>query len=142
MAQAPVRSVAPNLPVPPREYNAGYVDDLLRTLRLYFAKVDQRDPVVQASVTVTALNAAANVIGVDQAGLVVVDTTANNVAITLPAPSVAKGYMFMFKRVSAGANTLTITTPAGVIDSATSVSMPTQYDARTLRSDGTNYWVI
>ena len=36
----PVINVAPNLPLPPKEYEQAYIDTLAKVLRLYFASND------------------------------------------------------------------------------------------------------
>ena len=71
------------------------------------------------------------------------DTTSGNVTITLPnAAEVTPDTPFVVKRVSAGANSLTIATGGGNIDGAATKSMATQYDKFTFVSDGTNYWIV
>jgi len=134
---------APALPRPPDQYNKLYFFELLRVLRLYFVgQVDQINPVLKAfssSQTVTATTAA---LGTSDAGVILVNTTSNNVAVTLPAASTTLMYQFIIKRISAGANTLTINTVSGNIDGSATKSIPTQYDSVTIRSDGTNYWLV
>jgi hypothetical protein len=71
------------------------------------------------------------------------DTTSGNVTITLPdAAEVTPDTPFVVKRVSAGANSLTVQTGGGNIDGSATKSMPTQYDTFTFVSDGTNYWIV
>jgi hypothetical protein len=71
------------------------------------------------------------------------DTTSGNVTITLPdAAEVTPDTPFVVKRVSAGANSLTVQTGGGNIDGAATKSMATQYDTFTFVSDGTNYWIV
>jgi len=36
----PIINVAPNLPLPPREYDQAYLDSLTKVLRLYFVSND------------------------------------------------------------------------------------------------------
>ena len=81
-------------------------------------------------------------LGTSDAGVILVNTTSNNVAVTLPAASTTLMYQFIIKRISAGANTLTINTVSGNIDGSATKSIPTQYDSVTIRSDGTNYWLV
>jgi hypothetical protein len=71
------------------------------------------------------------------------DTTSGNVTVTLPdATTVTADTVFTVKRISAGANSLTVTTGGGNIDGAASHSIPTQYASYSYVSDGANYWII
>jgi len=71
-------------------------------------------------------------------GTYLVDTTGGNITLTLPAD----GTTYTIKRLTGGTNTLTIDTASGNIDDAASASLSTQYESVTLKSDGTDYWVI
>lgn len=73
-----------------------------------------------------------------RSGTILVDTTAGNVTVTLPA----NGLTYRIKRITAGANTLTIATAAGNIDGASTATISIQYESITLKSDGTDYWVV
>jgi hypothetical protein len=69
-----------------------------------------------------------------------VDTTANNVTVTLLAANTQSGNRIIIKRISAGANTLTIDpNGAETIDGAATLSLPTQWNCATLVSNGTNW---
>lgn len=71
------------------------------------------------------------------------DTTNGDVTVTLPdATTVTADTVFTVKRISGGANTLTVTTGGGNIDGTASHSIPTQYASYSYVSDGTNYWII
>ncbi|MEO6291889.1 MAG: hypothetical protein ABIO88_04635 [Burkholderiaceae bacterium] len=71
-----------------------------------------------------------------------IDTTAANVAVTLPSALEMVGVIFTVKRTTAGANTLVVTPVAGNIDGAASHSIGTQYAAYSYTSDGSNYWIV
>jgi len=73
-----------------------------------------------------------------------VDTSGGNVTITLPAANAdtAIGVTFAIVRKTAGANTLTIDPESGNIEGSVTASMPTQYDFRQYRSDGTDYYRV
>jgi hypothetical protein len=73
-----------------------------------------------------------------RSGTILVDTTAGNVTVTLPA----NGLVYRIKRITAGANTLTIATASGNIDDAATASLKNQYESVTLKSDGTDYWIV
>lgn len=71
------------------------------------------------------------------------DTTAGNVTVTLPdATGQTADIIYTVKRISAGANTLTVATDGGNIDGAATFSIPTQYASYSFVSDGANYWII
>ena len=71
------------------------------------------------------------------------DTTSGNVTITLPnAAEVTADTIYTVKRISAGANTLTVATGGGNIDGAATHSIGTQYASYSYISDGSSYWII
>lgn len=71
------------------------------------------------------------------------DTTSGNVTVTLPdAAETTADTIFTVKRISAGANTLTVNTGGGNIDGAASQTINTQYASYSYVSDGTNWWII
>jgi len=72
-----------------------------------------------------------------------VDTTAGAVTITLPdASDVAADTVFVVKRLTAGANTLTVQAVAGDIDGAATLSIPTQYASYSIVAYNGNYWIV
>ena len=72
-----------------------------------------------------------------------IDTTSANVTVTLPeASDVAPDTIFTVKRLTAGANTLTVQGASGNIDGAASHSITAQYASYSYVSDGENYWII
>jgi len=73
-----------------------------------------------------------------RSGTILVDTTAGNVTVTLPA----NGLTYRIKRITGGTNTLTVATAAGNIDNAATASIKNQYESVTLKSDGTDYWIV
>jgi len=134
---------APALPEPPKAYEQVYMRNLLRILRLYFlGQVDIKDPVLRSLSTSVTVTAATVTLGVQQGGVVLVDTTSNAVSVVLPAASDAIDYQFIVKRISGGANALTITATSGNIDGGASASIAIQYVSLTFRSDGTDYWIV
>lgn len=134
---------APALPNPPDTYSQKYLLDLIRILRLYFTgQVDQINPVLRAFSTMQTVTDAAVSLGVSDGGVTLADTTSNNVTVTLPAASDALMYQFIIKRISAGANTLTVNATSGNIDGSANASIPLQYTSLSFRSDGTNYWIV
>ncbi len=73
-------------------------------------------------------------------GISLFDTTAGNIAVTLPAAAGALGREYIIKRTSAGANTLTITPASGTIDGAANTTISAQWGVVRLFSDGTNWF--
>lgn len=71
-----------------------------------------------------------------------VNTTAANVTVTLPDAADTVAIVYTVKRLTAGANTLTVGTIAGTIDGAATHSIATQYLAYSYLSDGSNYFII
>ena len=92
--------------------------------------------------TITA--AGPTVLTADDAGMVVIDATANAVAITLPAVNAVTGVplMFEFVRVDTTANAVTITRAGAdtFVGGATSFTLNRQGDQRTLAGDATSKW--
>ena len=74
------------------------------------------------------------------------DTTAADRIVTLPsAVTAGAGATFIVKRITAGANALTVKATAGTIDGAaagTGISMATQYMSRIFESDGANWNIV
>lgn len=74
--------------------------------------------------------------------MVLVDTTAGNVTITLPTAVGIAGTVYVIKKKVAG-NTLTIDgNGAETIDGSATVSLTTQYDYRMIMSEGANWMII
>ena len=74
--------------------------------------------------------------------LYLVDTTAANRQVILPASSDAVGQAHTIKRKTGGANTCVVSADAGSLDGTASYSIATQYAAVTFVADGTDWWSI
>ncbi|MEO5368113.1 MAG: fibronectin type III domain-containing protein, partial [Magnetococcus sp. WYHC-3] len=61
-----------------------------------------------------------------------------NTSITLPAAADVSGKSYTFKKTDSG----TTTTLVGVIDGTTNATMTSQYDWRTIVSDGSNWYMV
>ena len=85
-----------------------------------------------------AITITATTVVTARSGTILVDTTAGDVTVTLPA----NGLTYRIKRITAGANTLTVATAAGDIDGAATATIATQYESITLKSDGADYWIV
>jgi hypothetical protein len=76
-----------------------------------------------------------------KAGLILVDATAGNVAITLPAAATQAMLPYDFLRVDASANTVTIAAAgADLIDQAATFTLVGQNAYRNIRADGVSKW--
>ena len=74
--------------------------------------------------------------------VVLCDCTTANVVITLPTAASAKGKVFYFKKLDASAKTLTIDGDgAETIDDSATAVLVVQYEAITISSDGTEWWI-
>lgn len=78
--------------------------------------------------------------------VVLVDATAGAVTITFPDPTRAQHYTGTVKKIDNSAHAVTFATliastaTAGTFDGVTSPALVSQYDARTMRSDGVAYY--
>jgi len=72
-----------------------------------------------------------------------IDATAGNKTVNLPAASVSKWRILTIKKVDASANTVTIDGNGGdTIDGAATLVIAVQYASFTIQSDGATWWVL
>lgn len=71
-----------------------------------------------------------------------IDTTGGNVTYQLPRAKDTVGRIWSVKRLSGGANTLTVSTDGGNIDGAATHDITIQYESYSYLSDGDNYWIV
>lgn len=74
-----------------------------------------------------------------------VTSTASPRTITLPAPStisIDQSFIIKDESINAGVNNITIATAAGNIDGSSTVVINTSGGSYTVKSDGTNYFII
>ncbi|WP_316154695.1 gp53-like domain-containing protein [Cupriavidus sp. BIC8F] len=93
---------------------------------------------------VTTINTAgATALSLANSGLVLIDATAGNITLNLPAANVLAAVRYVFRRIDATANTITINRAgADTIDlGATSFSLAEAGDYRHITSDGVSRWV-
>jgi len=75
----------------------------------------------------------------DQIQTLLVDASGGPVTITLPAPD--SNVRVEVKKTDASANAVTVATPnSETIDGQSSLTLSAQYTARTIASDGANYF--
>ena len=130
----------PRMPVPPKEWDAGFMRDFVRLLEDWMRRMTSESN-EEAGMTAFSEVTVDTVVGL-AGGFYLVDTTAGNITITLPDATLVLGREYTVKRLTAGANTLTVTPTSGSIDDGASATIPTQYEALRFKSDGTDYWVF
>lgn len=71
------------------------------------------------------------------------DATSGSLTLTLPSATGITGRQYTIKRISSGANTVTVAAQSGeTIDGAATHVLGTQYGFITVVSDGSNWWVV
>ena len=96
-----------------------------------------------AGANVKTVTAGVSVLTVDDAGMVLLDATAGNITLTLPAANAVAnlGTEFIFYRTDATGNTVTINRAgADTIDGANSFTMPSRYAYRSIKSNANAAW--
>lgn len=71
-----------------------------------------------------------------------VDTTPGPVTVPLPSAQDTTPDVIYTVKITAGANSCTVTPDSGNIDGAASFAFSTLYASYSFVSDGTNYWII
>lgn len=89
--------------------------------------------------SVQSLSATGDITLTGSPTLIIVDTSAGNVTLTLPAPATVTGALITVKKLTA-ANTLTLSSSAN-IDGAGTLAWSTQYQSYNVQSTGST-WVI
>ena len=72
----------------------------------------------------------------------VIKCTSGPYTVTLPAAGDMREKKVTVKRADSGTSTITIATAAGNIDGGATATLTTAYQARTLYSDGVQWWLI
>ena len=91
---------------------------------------------------VAARTVAASAILLSSDSIVLVSAASGVVALTLPPAASVSGQIFEIKRTDSTANAVTISDPTSSIDGESSVSLPLQYMALTIASNGTSFFVL
>ncbi len=75
--------------------------------------------------------------------IIIADATSGAITVTLPAVGKMTNYQVTVKKVDSTANTVTVDgESAETIDEVATQVISTQYEALTLASDGTEWWII
>lgn len=76
-------------------------------------------------------------------GLYVCDATGGNITVSLPMAGAYKGVMFSIKKTDASGNTVTVDgNGAETIDGSATAVISLQNGSLTVRSDGTQWWIV
>lgn len=74
---------------------------------------------------------------------VICNATSGAFTVTLPAAASHTGRMFHIKKIDSTGNTVTIDgNSSETIDNATTALVTTQYEAVTVQSDGSEWWIL
>jgi len=91
--------------------------------------------------TYRSVTATGNVVSGDY--LLLCDSTAGAVTITLPQAALVPGRIYVFKRINAGANNVVVDGYASeTIDGATTYTLSSQWAGVTVMSNGTAWFII
>jgi hypothetical protein len=127
-------------PSAPDTYDPRVFNQIFKTLWLWldrFLRLRSSDIGITAIRTTTSTTVT---VGLDD-GMILVDTSGGNVAVSLPDPSLCVGQEFSIKRITGGANTLVITPAAGNVDGSATANIDFQYVCLNFKSDASNYWI-
>ena len=75
--------------------------------------------------------------------VIICDAGLNSFIVNLPAASSNTGRIYYVKKVDSSQNTITINPEgAGEVDNGATAVITTQFEAVTVTSDGSNWWII
>lgn len=75
--------------------------------------------------------------------IILMNAVGGALTVNLPSAASAAGKVFYIKKTDASGNSVTIDASGGeTIDGALTVALTTQYQSRTIVSDGTQWWII
>jgi len=93
------------------------------------------------AVNVSSKSSSDTVLATD--AILLADATSGAVTLTLPAASAVSGRVYNFKKIDSSSNNVTIARDGSdTIDGATSFVLDSQYEAITLVSNGSNWFII
>jgi len=93
-----------------------------------------------AGSSIKTVNSNYSVLATD--GTILVDATSANVTITLPNAATNLGLKQVIKRIDTSANTIVVNSISGTIDGVANIGINTVWQAYTLQSNGSNWYVI
>lgn len=119
----------------PDKYEASKLKTLFRRIEYAINTLinDQKNTVVT---TATSMRATVGDF------VILADSSASVVTVTLPPPADAIYKRFDVKKLDGTANVVVIAPESGNVDGSASKSLSVQYQALTFVSDGVGYWVI
>lgn len=128
------------LPDPPEDYDQSFFQKFNNIIGKWMVQLQSPSNLDVGEIAIETTTATTVTVALS-GGMYLVDTTAGGVTVNLPDPSTVLGREFTVKRITAGANTLTVQGVAGNIDGAATKTMATQYMSRVFKSNGTNYFI-
>lgn len=116
------------------------VPELIRLLNL---RLPALGPFVSRGEVVRTVTADVTLAADDQTDCTVLaDATTAPFTVTLPAAAAAAGRRYVVKKIDASANAVTVAADgADLLDGASTVALPAQWDAITFQSDGTHWYL-
>lgn len=131
----------PVLPQAPKTYSSEQLDQLNRTLVTYLNKLVLGLASPEYLSDATAVTSNYTLLTTDTT--LFVNTTGGNVTVTLLPAAGFLNRRLAIKRLTAGANTLTVAADgAELIDGSGTLSLPTQYDSVILQSYNGAWWIL
>lgn len=115
----------------PKDYAPGF-------FTLEFGKVQRGIP-SQKVRTFTATSAVFTDVPDSTDHTILYDTTAHAITVTLPQPAQSQGLELTCKRITAGANVVTL---VGTIDGVVNRTLSAQYKSFTIACDGLTYYMV
>jgi hypothetical protein len=74
---------------------------------------------------------------------IICDCTSGNITVNLPAAADVSKIIYEIKKIDSSANTVTIDGDGSeTIDDSTTKVISSQYDAITVQSDGSEWWIL
>jgi len=121
------------IPTAPPQYDASAFNQIIDITGQNFDSLAGPNA-QEESETLVELQTSSFTVG-PSSGLNLIDTTGGAITVTLQPAASYIGRLIIFKRITAGANNITIQcSGAEKIDGAATITMPTQWQARGLKS--------
>lgn len=131
---------APRLPQPTNEWSPVWMRDFVRVLSDWMVRMTTETSEELAYESVSTITADTSAGEAD--GMFLLDTTSSDVVLTLPDPAEVLGKEYVAKRISGGSYQAVVTAAAGSLEQSAALYLMDQYTSYTVKSDGTDYWIV
>lgn len=129
----------PSLPTAPNEYSSTYHDQYNNILRLYFNQIyNLQQQLIVKKPTFTSVSGDYTVVSTDD--ILLCDASAAQLTITIPSAVDSDGRALTIKKIDSSSNYVVLSSNS--IDGSATQSLVNQYVSVTIRSDGTNWWIV